>query len=132
MGQHYPFPNSNSEGVAEFEKVNCKEGEARNNPNMLLHKGPFLKHHRANDFVLRSRVMYFWQTIKLCCRLTTLTQRTGTPARKRFRASNSSVANIAWTPYGMYAIIKIVAWEVEFTDEFEEWWHTLSETEQEK
>ena len=25
-----------------------------------------------------------------------------------------------------------VAWEVEFTDEFEEWWHTLSETEQGK
>jgi len=22
-----------------------------------------------------------------------------------------------------------VAWEVEFTDEFEEWWHTLSESE---
>ena len=26
----------------------------------------------------------------------------------------------------------IVAWEVEFTDEFEEWWHTLSESEQGK
>ena len=25
-----------------------------------------------------------------------------------------------------------MAWEVEFTDEFEEWWHTLSETEQGK
>ena len=25
-----------------------------------------------------------------------------------------------------------VAWEVEFTDEFEEWWHTLSESEQGK
>jgi len=25
-----------------------------------------------------------------------------------------------------------VAWEVEFTDEFEEWWHTLTETEQGK
>jgi hypothetical protein len=25
-----------------------------------------------------------------------------------------------------------VAWDVEFTDEFEEWWHTLSETEQGK
>ena len=25
-----------------------------------------------------------------------------------------------------------VAWEVEYTDEFEEWWHTLSESEQGK
>ena len=25
-----------------------------------------------------------------------------------------------------------MAWEVEFTDEFEEWWHTLTETEQGK
>jgi hypothetical protein len=25
-----------------------------------------------------------------------------------------------------------VAWEVEFTDEFEQWWHTLSESEQGK
>ena len=25
-----------------------------------------------------------------------------------------------------------MAWEVEFTDEFEEWWHTLSESEQGK
>ena len=26
--------------------------------------------------------------------------------------------------------IQGVSWEVEFTDEFEEWWHTLSESEQ--
>lgn len=32
----------------------------------------------------------------------------------------------------MGAIITDVAWEVEFTDEFEEWWHTLSESEQGK
>jgi hypothetical protein len=34
--------------------------------------------------------------------------------------------------YGIYAILKKVAWEVEFTDEFEAWWHTLSESEREK
>ena len=28
--------------------------------------------------------------------------------------------------------IQGVAWEVEFTDEFEAWWHTLSESEQGK
>ena len=28
--------------------------------------------------------------------------------------------------------IQKVAWEVEFTDEFEAWWHTLSESEQGK
>ena len=28
--------------------------------------------------------------------------------------------------------IHLVAWEVEFTDEFEAWWHTLSESEQGK
>jgi len=28
--------------------------------------------------------------------------------------------------------IQDVAWEVEFTDEFEQWWHTLSESEQGK
>jgi len=39
---------------------------------------------------------------------------------------------IAYQPYGVNAIIANVAWEVEFTDEFEEWWHTLSESEQGK
>jgi len=39
---------------------------------------------------------------------------------------------IAYHPYGVNAIIVNVAWEVEFTDEFEEWWHTLSESEQGK
>src|ERR1035441_6143289 len=33
-----------------------------------------------------------------------------------------------WDP----CYIQSVAWEVEFTDEFEEWWHTLSESEQGK
>jgi hypothetical protein len=40
------------------------------------------------------------------------------------------LAIMAQTQYGIYAIFEKVAWEVEFTDEFEAWWHTLSESEQ--
>ena len=29
-------------------------------------------------------------------------------------------------------MLEFLPWEVEFTDEFEDWWHTLSETEQGK
>ena len=36
------------------------------------------------------------------------------------------------TQYGLYAIFGNVAQEVEFTDEFEQWWHGLSESEQGK
>jgi hypothetical protein len=39
---------------------------------------------------------------------------------------------MAQEQYCFYAIFESVAWEVEFTDEFEEWWHTLSESEQGK
>lgn len=37
-------------------------------------------------------------------------------------------ADSIWSP----CYIQGVAWEVEFTDEFETWWHTLSESEQGK
>ena len=39
---------------------------------------------------------------------------------------------MAQLPYGFYAIFKVWRWEVEFTDGFEQWWHTLSESEQGK
>lgn len=35
------------------------------------------------------------------------------------------------TPYAFRAIIEDVAWEVEFTEEFADWWDDLSEDEQE-
>jgi hypothetical protein len=34
------------------------------------------------------------------------------------------------TEYSVHGIIESVAWEVEFTDEFETWWNDLTEAEQ--
>jgi hypothetical protein len=39
---------------------------------------------------------------------------------------------MAQNPYCFDAITPSAAWEVEFTEEFEEWWHRLSESEQGK
>jgi hypothetical protein len=41
-------------------------------------------------------------------------------------------ATMAPSLYGFHAIFKALCWEVEFTDEFEQWWRTLSESEQGK
>ena len=59
----------------------------------------------------------------------------GVPTSSRFFFPGHPVGagfSYGTRPIWLICYILDVAWEVEFTDEFEQWWHTLSESEQGK